>query len=346
MKFAITTSISPDLIKKFKYQGYSVDVRVKDYLNNQLSSIDYGNGVDTLYAGLNCADPKMLIPPRDFDTGFLIDKKYTKSKKLLEFEVKLNHCKVSRSTSENELIDIISEALLKSYSEIEALNIKDFDIGKFYDDLRNLLQNRSWLKEPYGEKEFYYQLPEQRGKTKFSNDDKMPEDSFWELIEKAKIDSGGDCYKQVEIITDALSKKSEKEIIGFEFTLRELLIKANHYNVMAVQKIIEGSVTDDSFLYFRSKLILYGRITFENAINNPNYIFERIDSAITGEPLLTIADAAFKMKFGDNTDKILPRDQASEVINYDSGDYEVQGKDWEESDIPKRYSKLWKAYVK
>jgi len=162
----------------------------------------------------------------------------------------------------------------------------------------------------------------------------------------ARADSQGNFYEQVEIITDRLSKREEKEIIGFECTLRELLMRAYHYNVMAVQKIVEGSVTDDTFLYFRCKLMLYGRITFENAIGNPNFIFERIDSKFSGEPLLMVADTAFKMKFGEESGKVLPRDYASEIIDYDFGEYDVQGKDWGEEDIPKRYSKLWKAYVK
>lgn len=346
MKFAITKSISSDVVNKFIYHGYSVDVRVNDHLSKKFYSMDYGKGLDTLYIGLSCLNPKMLIPHRDFETGFLINKKYVGSKKYLEFKVKLNHLEVSLANSQNELIDIISEALMKSYSEIEILDINDFDIGKFYTDLKSLLKDRSWLDEPYVEQEFHYQLQNQKSKAKFSDDEKMKEDSFWELIEKSRIDSKYNFYKQVEIITNKLTEKPQKEIIGFECTLRELLIKANHYNVMAVQKIVEGTVTDDSFLYFRCKLILYGRLTFENAITNPNHIFERIDPIISGEPLLTIADTAFNMKFGKNNDKVLPRDYGSEIINYDSGDYEVQGKKWEESDIPKRYSKLWKTYLK
>lgn len=123
-------------------------------------------------------------------------------------------------------------------------------------------------------------------------------------------------------------------------------MRAYHYNVMAVQKIIEGGVNDDSFLYFRCKLILYGRRTFEDSISNPNDIFERINSSASGEPLLIVADTAFKMKVGDSTEKIFPREYASKIIDYDFGEYEVQGKDWNEEDISKRYSKLWRAYLK
>jgi hypothetical protein len=120
-------------------------------------------------------------------------------------------------------------------------------------------------------------------------------------------------------------------------------MRANHYNVMAVQKIIEGDVSDDSFLYFRCRIILYGRITFENAINNPNSVAERIDTTITDELLLTATDMAFKRKFGDGTDKVLPRDYASGIINYDAA-HPIQGTNWLDSDLPKKYSKLWRMY--
>jgi len=347
MKFAITQTITADVSSVFKNQGQKIDLRIGDYLAEQFALKDYGKGVSAIYVGLNCVNPEIgLNPSRDFETGHLIHKKYIKQKKTLEFEVKLNHAEIRGATNERQLYDMIVEVLLKPYTEIEALDIKDFDIGKFYTDLKNLLTDRAWLAEPYVEKEFHYQLPKQKSKTSFSASEKMPEASFWELLEKARVDSQGNLNEQVEIITDRLSSKEEKEIIGFECTLREQLMRAYHYNVMAVQKIVEGSVSDDSFLYFRCKLMLYGRMTFENAINNPNHIFERIDPTVSGEPLLTVADTAFKNRFGDDNEKVLPREYASEVIDYDFGEYEVQGKDWNEEDIPKRYSKLWKAYVK
>ena len=317
---------------------------LSDYLGNNISSEDFGDGLKSFIVGVNCINPEMLIPPRDFETGFLLDKKYIKSKRILEVQVKLNHGEVSNAT-EDQLIDIVTHALLKTYSEVESLEIRNFNIGKFYDDLKTLLKDRAWVTEPSVEKEFHYQLPQQKSKTKFSVDEKMSDDSFWELVENARTDSKGNLYDQIEVITERLSKRDEKEIIGFECTLRELLMRAYHYNAMAVQKIIEGTVSDDSFLYFRCKLILYGRMVFENAINNPNYIFERIDPTVSGEPLLVAADTAFKMKFGEDTEKVLPREYASAVIDYDFGEHEVQGKDWNEEDIPKRYPKLWKAYV-
>ena len=340
MEFGIVQTVSFDITNRLK--GL---IRVSDFLSGKFSSRDYGAGLKSFIVGINCVNSEMLIPPRDFETGFVIGKKYIKSKKLLEIQVKLNYGEVSNA-AEDQLIDIITSALLKTYSEIEALSIKDFEIGKFYDDLKNLLQDRAWTTEPYVEKEFHYQLPAQKSKTSFTGAEKMPESSFWELVEKARADSQGNLYEQIEIITDRLSKRDEKDIIGFECTLRELIMRAYHYNVMAVQKIVEGSVSDDSFLYFRCKLMLYGRMTFENAIKNPNHVFERIDPTVSGEPLLMVADTAFTLKFGDDSEKVLPRDYASEVIDYDFGNHEVQGKDWNEEDIPKRYSKLWKAYVK
>lgn len=338
MNFAIVKEITQDLSNVLTILN-----RVHDHVNGELSKRDYGKGLSMFIVGVNCMNPKMLRPSRDFETGLILHKKYTKSKKLLELVIKLNYGDIYKAASDEEVVTIFSNGLLKSYSEVESLDIKDFAIGKFYNDIKELLQDFSWLKEPHQEIFFNYQQPKKE-RTEFSPSEKMPIDTFWELIEKARFDSQNNMYRQIEIITERLNKKDEKEIIGFECTLRELLIRAYHYNVMAVQKIVEGSVSDDSFLYFRCKLILYGRITFENAINNPNYIFERIDPNVSGELLLSVADTAFKIKFGNETQKTLPREYASNVIDYDFGDYDVQGKDWEEADIPKRYSKLWKAY--
>lgn len=340
MRFGITQTVSFDISNRLKSLN-----TVSDFLDKEFSSKNYGAGLSSFLIGVNCSNPEMLIPSRDFETGFLLDKKYTKSKKSFECSVKLNYGEVLSAT-ENQLIDIVSQALLRTYSEVESLDIKNFEIGNFYSDLKNLLNERGWLREAAKFSRGTIPQVQKKDRTSFSDAEKMQEASFWELIEKARADSQSNLYDQIEIITDRLSKRDEKDIIGFECTLRELLMRAYHYNVMAVQKIVEGSVSDDSFLYFRCKLILYGRMTFENAINNPNHIFERIDPAVSGEPLLTVADTAFKLKFGDDTEKILPRDYASNVIDYDFGEYEVQGKDWNEEDIPKRYSKLWKSYVK
>lgn len=337
MNFAIVEEISPEILDRLK----SI-TRISEYLNQEFSKKDYGDGVRKIIVGINCVNPKLFGSSRDFETGELIFKKYSKAQRFLDFTVKLNYKEVQNAT-DTAVIDILEAALLKSYSDIENLNIKDFNIGDFYSDLRDLMQERSWLNQPYREKIFNYQQP-QKHRTKFLQDEKMPVDAFWELIEKSRVESQNDFNRQIEVITDKLSKKGEQDIIGFECTLREMLMRANHYNVMAVQKIIEGSVHDDSFLYFRCKLILYGRITFENAINNPNYIFERIDPLVSGEPLLTVADTAFKVKFGEHTDKDLPRDYASKVIDYDLNNDPVKGNDWEERELIKRYSKLWKAY--
>jgi len=342
MEFGIVYNVSIDISSHLRNLRF---IRVEDFLTDQLYLRNYGVGVKSIIISINCVSLGVSNQSEIFETGLVLYKKYTKSKKYLNFEVSIKANELLK-TNESQLIDVVSRALLKSYCEIKSLNIKDFNINKFYDDLEKFLTDRTWLLEPYVEKQFHYQLLQKKSNAKFSANEKMPEDFFRELIEKARVDSHGNLFNQIEIIIDRLSKREENEIIGFECTLRELIMKAYHYNVMAIQKIIEGSVYDDSFLYFRCKLILYGRMTFENAINNPNYIFERIDLNYSGEPLLMVADKAFKMNFGDNSDKIFPMDYASKVIDYDFGEYEVQGKDWREEDIPKRYAKLWKAYIK
>lgn len=172
----------------------------------------------------------------------------------------------------------------------------------------------------------------------------MQIDDFWNLIEKNRAKYGDDFDGLIDAITDDVIGRSEQEIIDFECRLRELLLKSYHFDVMAIQKIIQGFVTDDSFLYFRCGLILYGRNVFENAISAADDFSKQVDSMLDGESLLYVADKAFMSKFGKETDKTLPRDYAREIIDYDGGDDSVEGEDWNEEDLPRRYPKLWKIY--
>ena len=71
---------------------------------------------------------------------------------------------------------------------------------------------------------------------------------FWKLIESSKSSNQQDFLDNLKKQLYALDNK---EIILFEEILRELIIKADHYNVMAAEKIIEGWVSDDPYLYFR-----------------------------------------------------------------------------------------------
>jgi len=46
-----------------------------------------------------------------------------------------------------------------------------------------------------------------------------------------------------------------EQIIEFEIIFRRLIIEVDEFKIMGAQKIIEGYVSDDSYLYFRCWLI-------------------------------------------------------------------------------------------
>lgn len=167
---------------------------------------------------------------------------------------------------------------------------------------------------------------------------------FWEIIEQSKEESQN-YSKQIEALTNKIASLEENEIIEFEFRFREALSKSAHYNVMAAAKIINGFVSDDSFLYFRCRLIAEGKELFFEAIENPEVIADADIKELdfSGEDMLYIADNAFLKKFGDETEKALPRDVAFDYFNYDEGE-EIKGEDWKEEELPIKYPNLWKRY--
>jgi hypothetical protein len=172
----------------------------------------------------------------------------------------------------------------------------------------------------------------------------MKEIVFWELIEQSKEDSQ-DFSHQIELLITKLSSLNENQIIEFEYRFREALSESARYNIMAAAKIINDYVSDDSFLYFRCRLIAEGKELFYKAIENPEVIAENNIQEIEfgGEEMLSVTDQAFFKKLGEDTEKELPRDIAFDYLNYDEGE-EIKGEDWKEEELPFKYPKLWKRY--
>ncbi len=172
----------------------------------------------------------------------------------------------------------------------------------------------------------------------------MNELVFWEIIEQSK-EGSRDFSQQIELLTNKLSHLEESKIIEFEYRFREALLKSAQYSIMAAVKIINGYVSDDGFLYFRCRLIAEGKELFYKTIENPEVIAESDIQELEfgGEEMLYVADQAFMKKFGEDSEKELPRDVAFVYLNYDEGE-EIKGEDWKEEELPIKYPELWKKY--
>lgn len=337
MKFAFVNIITEHVVNQFNFIN-----RISDYLEIELLNKDYGKDLEVAIFGIGCSGP-LSEAWRNIVTGTVSQMKYTKSKKKLELTVSLSYIEV-KSASNDELIEIVKRGVLKSYNKVNSLNIKDFDIDAFYKDLGILLSNREWINhtEKYKKTPFIFKPKQQQ--EEIPEERKMNLDDFWNLIQESIAESQDNVKNQVDILISRLCTKCKEDIIGFELTLRDLVKRSYDYNVMGLLKVIDGNITDDTLLYFRCRLILYGKELFYAVLRNPNALTLVLNNDSQAELLLSVADHAFISKFGENTDNELPRDIANEYIDYNTDNYPMMGIPWQEKDFSKRYATLLKLY--
>ncbi|WP_162910437.1 DUF4240 domain-containing protein [Hymenobacter oligotrophus] len=175
----------------------------------------------------------------------------------------------------------------------------------------------------------------------------MPAAAFWQLIDQAVAAAPADNEGKEHFLMNALAAKPLEEIVAFELALRQHIIAADDYGLMAAQKIIDGYVTDDSWLYFRCWLIGQGQAVFAAALQNP----DTLTAVVPGpyecdfESLLYVATAAYQRQTGKEEDDTFPRSVAlSQGLDYDFMAAETQGEDWVEEDLPRMLPKLWKKF--
>ncbi len=141
---------------------------------------------------------------------------------------------------------------------------------------------------------------------------------FWDLIEKSTVITNGNVENQISFLIDKLSTMNENSIVGFELKLRELIKKSDLENVILLLKNIENHVTDDLYLYFRCRLILYGKDLFNSILSGQKSISKKLDNDAAAELLLSLADEAFIKKFGENNQKELPSEIGNEYLDYNN----------------------------
>lgn len=172
-------------------------------------------------------------------------------------------------------------------------------------------------------------------------------DKFWMLVDEAvKASNGRQSLKEKNLI-DELTQLSLDDIKNFEFAFRKCIIDADDYKIMAAQKIIDGYVSDDSYLYFRCWLIGQGKKVYTETLTNPDYLSTIVKpgEACSFEDLMYVATEAYSEKTGMPEDETFPRDAAIKMgLNYDFGAPATKGSDWTESQLPSLLPKLWAKF--
>lgn len=184
-------------------------------------------------------------------------------------------------------------------------------------------------------------------KTSNSLMDTINTEQFWSLIDKAVEISHGDNELKERFLTNELTKLSLEEIKNFEVAFRKSVINADDFKVMAAEKIIEGYVSDDSYLYFRCWLIGQGKKVFEETLKNPDFLAKVVEKGESTdfESLMYVATAAYSRKTGKEEDESFPRDTAIELgLDYDFGAPPTKGTDWTDDELPKLLPELWAKF--
>ena len=150
------------------------------------------------------------------------------------------------------------------------------------------------------------------------------------------------------MLISRLERYTPEEIVEFECIMSECLIEADDFKVLAAQKIIEGWVTDDPYLYFRCWLIGQGESTFTEALRNPDVLADVVEKDVAFldfESLLVVATQAYKQCTGrQEEDDTFPREIAYERgLDYDFGCV-TKGEDWTEEQLPTLLPKLWAKF--
>jgi hypothetical protein len=127
----------------------------------------------------------------------------------------------------------------------------------------------------------------------------MTHDEFWRLIEKARPRSN-DPERHCDAMTDLLAKLEPTEILHFEYIFTGLFRKAYRADLWTVITEIDGGCGDDSFMDFRSWLIMQGEDVFETVLASPDYLAEITtrDCIMSYEPFNSMTGYAYERRTG------------------------------------------------
>ncbi len=177
--------------------------------------------------------------------------------------------------------------------------------------------------------------------------DSINTDKFWSLIDNAVTASNGNNSIKEDYLISELEKLSLEDIRDFEIAFRKCIIEPDEFKIMAALKIIEGYVTDDSYLYFRCWLIGLGKKAYIETLRNPDYLAKVVnkDEVCDWESIMYVATEAYSKKTGKEEDETFPRDIAIDMgLDYDFGAPPTKGTNWTEDQLPVLHPKLWAKF--
>lgn len=148
------------------------------------------------------------------------------------------------------------------------------------------------MKEHYGRAELEIRVHETPEAAEM-----MSDEQFWEIIELLDWSKEGDDAAVLEPAVQFLSQLPTAKIYQFADRLAQKLWQLDteaHGQVFLQEEDSDGYLSVDDFLYARCCVVANGRANYEKVLQNP----AEMPLDVTFEPLLHLADDAYKRKTG------------------------------------------------
>ncbi|MDF3288508.1 DUF4240 domain-containing protein [Streptomyces silvisoli] len=170
----------------------------------------------------------------------------------------------------------------------------------------------------------------------------MDETEFWEIIDGARADAGGDPDEQADLVVDRLTRLDPEAVQDFARHFETRFRRAYRWDMWGAADIMLGGADEDAFSAWRCWLIGQGRRVFEGALHSdPDdlaTLLEDFDEEADGyaEDLGYAADEAYEQLTGErlpDLDLEQPIKPEGEQLDFDDPDQ-----------ISARFPKLWQRF--
>jgi hypothetical protein len=167
---------------------------------------------------------------------------------------------------------------------------------------------------------------------------------FWQLIERSKAESGGDCDRQTDALTVLLLEMSATTIMAFDRLFEQYADQAYRNDLWAAAYIINGGCSDDGFEYFRRWLIGQGEAVYTATLRDPESLLSVMTPHIGGVPFLVGALRYECEQLGWAADQAYEQKTGSVMPRLPRPGLELIGDNWDDEDLPVMFPKLWAAF--
>ncbi|NJP51412.1 DUF4240 domain-containing protein [Streptomyces sp. SBST2-5] len=171
----------------------------------------------------------------------------------------------------------------------------------------------------------------------------MDEAQFWELIDAAREDSGGDPEEQADLLVERLVQLDPESVLDFARHFESRYHRAYTWDLWGAAWVLLDGASDDAFDSFRCWLIGQGREVFEGALHDdPDELAELLDDFDEeidgdGEELGYAADEAYEQLTGIPAPDLelppAPAEPAGTPIDFE-----------DDAALAERYPRLWSRF--